>query len=61
MPEYRFYIIEKDGHIARPPTVIEFPDDNTAVETANKTKQLLEGLSVEIWQRSRIVAHLNQD
>jgi hypothetical protein len=61
MPEYRFYIIEKDGRIAMRPTAIEFPNDNTALDAANKSKHLLEGLSVEIWQRSRIVARLNQD
>ena len=59
MPEYRFYIVEKDGHIIRPSRTFEFADDNTAVDAANKSKPLLGGLSVEIWQRSRIVAHLN--
>jgi hypothetical protein len=56
MPEYRFYAINKGGHIGVPPNQYELPDDAAANE---KAKQLLDGHDIEIWQGARIVAHFN--
>ncbi|HEY5306435.1 MAG TPA: hypothetical protein VIJ52_07190 [Pseudolabrys sp.] len=55
MPEYRFYAIEKDGHIARPPTESDLPNDAAALKAAN---QLLNGRDIEIWQAKRVVGYL---
>ncbi len=56
MPEYRFHAIEKDGHIGRPPTDHDLPNDTAALKEA---KQLLDGLAIEIWQGARVVAYID--
>jgi hypothetical protein len=56
MPEYRFYSMDKDGHIAGPPAAHELPNDAAAMTEA---KQLVNGSAVEVWQGARIVAHLD--
>ena len=56
MPEYRFYLMDKDGHIDKPPITHDLPDDDAARAEAS---QLVEGRAVEIWQGARIVAHLD--
>jgi hypothetical protein len=58
MPEYRFYVGRKTGHVARQPSDHNLPNDAAAVMEA---KQLLDGQAIEIWQGARIVAHLNPD
>ena len=58
MPDYRYYVINKDGHIIGPPTVLDLPDGDTAVQAAKKPEFLIDGLSVDIWQRARFVAHI---
>jgi hypothetical protein len=58
MPEYRFYTIRSDGHIAGPPTDLHAPDDREAV---NKAHQLLDGRDIEIWQGPRVVAYVVPD
>jgi hypothetical protein len=55
MPDYRFYSVTKDGHIAGPPLVVECADDEAAVKEA---KQLVDGRVIEIWQRARRVKYL---
>jgi hypothetical protein len=56
MPEYRFYLMDKRGHIDRPPVTQDLPDDDAARAEA---KQLDDDHAVEIWQGARIVAHLD--
>jgi hypothetical protein len=56
MPEYRFYIMTKEGKITAPPANHELPNDKAADE---KAKQLVNGHAVEVWQGARIVAHLD--
>jgi hypothetical protein len=58
MPEYRFYKIRKDGHVAGPPDDIFAADDATAIIVA---KQRIDGQDIEIWQGPRIVAHVAPD
>jgi hypothetical protein len=55
MSVYRFYSIEKNGHIAGPPVVYELPQDHDALREA---KKLLDGRDIEIWQDARLVAYL---
>jgi hypothetical protein len=55
MANYRFYVLDKDGHVREPPEVFDFPDDDTAVE---KAVQLLNGRAVEVWDHSRRVVRL---
>ena len=58
IPEYLFYTIRKDGHIAGPPTNIEMSDDLSAVREA---RRLQDGLDIQIWQGQRVVAYLVAD
>jgi hypothetical protein len=56
MPEYRFYTLDPDGHIATPPTVVECQDDQTAVQRA---KEALADLAIEVWESARLIARLD--
>ena len=56
MHDYRVYLIDKNGHIGGPPTILKCPDDQAAVEQA---KQYLDGRAVEIWDGARRVAHFD--
>jgi hypothetical protein len=56
MPEYRFYTVEKDGHLAGPPTVHNSLTDDAAVTEA---KKLLGDRTIEIWQGTRVVYRLD--
>ena len=58
MPAYRFYSIERTGHITTPPSYHELPDDLSATQEA---KKLVNGKDIEIWQGSRLVAFLVSD
>ena len=58
MPEYRFYAIKKDGHIAAPATERQLPGDAEALKEARK---LTNGHDIEVWQGSRILAYLTSD
>jgi hypothetical protein len=58
MPEYRLYVMTKDGHIDRVPATHDLPNDKVAIE---KGRQLLDGRTVEVWQGARLVAHLGPD
>ncbi len=55
MPEYRFYSIKKDGHVAGPATIRECSLD---VDALKQARQLLNGNDIEIWQDARVVAYL---
>jgi hypothetical protein len=57
MPEYRAYILGRDGHIQK---AIEFEavDDAVAVEQA---RQYVDGHDVELWQLGRRVIQLKSD
>jgi hypothetical protein len=58
MPEYRFYTIEKSGHVRQLPLAHELPSDQAANE---KAKKLIDGHDIEIWQGARMVAYLVSD
>ncbi len=53
MPEYRFFYLKKDGHVAGSPATYEFPNDGAAIEQA---RLLLNGRDTEIWEGARVVA-----
>ena len=55
MPDYRFYTIRHDGHIAGPAITYAAPKDADALKEANR---LLDEDDIEIWQGARRVAHL---
>ena len=55
MPEYRFYELTEDGHIAGPPALIELVDDEAAVVEAEKR---LDKTQIEVWHRDRRVIQL---
>jgi len=55
VPEYRFYELSEDGHIAGPPALIELADDEMAVAEAEKR---LDKTQIEVWQRDRRVIQL---
>ena len=54
MPEYRFYIIEKDCRVAGLPRTVLCRDDNEAIEEAKRTLHS----TVEIWSLARRVVRL---
>jgi hypothetical protein len=58
MSAYRFYAIERDGHIVRPPVERDYPQDGEALKEA---RQLVNGHDIEVWQSSRLVAYLTPD
>jgi hypothetical protein len=58
MPLYRLYLLKADGHVLGPPKVVQSPDDRDATE---KARQILEGRTIEVWDRSRFVARLSAD
>jgi hypothetical protein len=53
MPVYRIYTIGKDGHIARPPVIIDAADDQGARQ---KAKRVLDGHAIEVWNGTRRIA-----
>jgi hypothetical protein len=58
MPEYRFYAIKRDGHIAAPPANLDLPNDAAAL---TEGKKLVNGHDIEIWQGPRVVDYLTPD
>jgi hypothetical protein len=58
MPNYRFYTVRKDGHVAAMPIQCLAPDDSAAVREA---KRLLNGHDIEVRQDARVVAYLVPD
>jgi hypothetical protein len=55
MPEYRLYRVDKEGHIQEPPVIVDCEDDDAAVAQA---KQYVDGVEVQVWDRTRRVAVL---
>jgi hypothetical protein len=59
---YRFFSIQKDGHINGRPLEFNLPDDAAALKEA---KQRLDGKDdgkdIEIWEGGRLVAYLTPD
>jgi hypothetical protein len=53
---YRFYIFEKNDHVAAPPTIYELPDDAAALKQA---KKIIDDRPIEIWRYTSKVARLN--
>jgi hypothetical protein len=52
MPEYRIYIVGKDGHTSGPPTLIDYPDDQEAVFEARRVR---DGRAIEVWKGDCVV------
>lgn len=52
MPEYRAYILDREGHIIRPVELF-CENDDAAKEDARK---LVDGHDVELWQLDRKIA-----
>lgn len=55
MPEYRAYIIGRDGHF-KSVVDLESDDDQAAIASA---KQLVNGHDVEVWHENRRVVQLS--
>jgi hypothetical protein len=51
--EYRLYRVDEEGHIQGAPVIVSCDDDDAAVAQA---KQYVDGVAIEIWDRSRRVA-----
>jgi hypothetical protein len=58
MREYKFYFIDRDGHVGGPPERRELPDDLTAIKHANL---LALTNDVEVWQGTRMIAYVVAD
>jgi hypothetical protein len=52
MASYRLYFVDREGHISRPPEVIDCADDE---EAAEKAKQFVDGQDVEVWDHDRLI------
>jgi hypothetical protein len=58
MAVYRVYFLNKEGHVDRPPLILEHcADDDTAIEAA---RRYVDGLDIEIWDGPRLVAKLGR-
>lgn len=55
---YKLYILDKAGHIAGPPHIIEAATDETAVEMA---RRYLAKADLDLWQGARRVATLKPE
>ena len=55
MPDYRAYMIGRDGTFVNA-IEIDCADDEAAVESA---KQMVDGYDIELWQLDRRVARFN--
>jgi hypothetical protein len=55
VPDYRAYIIGRDGHFLGAEILSECADDETAEKAAQK---LVGGDDVELWDRNRLVIRL---
>lgn len=55
MPNYRFYTLNADGHVATLPVDVECCDDEEAIKQAGR---IAKQSPVEIWQGQRKVALL---
>jgi hypothetical protein len=57
MPGYRLYIVGTDGRFSNV-EVIESANDQEAIE---KSRQLIDGHDLELWDRGRRVARFSRD
>jgi hypothetical protein len=55
MPDYRIYVLDKDGRIKKPAEHAVCSDDAAAVE---KAKEQLGEEAIEVWDRARFVTRL---
>jgi hypothetical protein len=55
VPTYRVYYVDPSGHISRPPELILCADDE---EVAEYAKRFVDGLDIEVWDETRLVAKL---
>lgn len=55
MPAYRMYFLDAEGRVFRPPEILECADDQEAIEQA---KKFVDGLDIEVWESSRVVAKI---
>jgi hypothetical protein len=58
MAVYRFFEIGEDDPIHQSPSMMDCPDDETAVRRAER---LVGDCGVEVWDRSRLVVRLTPD
>lgn len=56
MSVYRFYIFEKNGQVAGPPTVYNLPNDAAALKEA---KKIIDDRPIEIWRYTSKVGRLD--
>ena len=52
MAEYRYYRVDKDGHVQGPSKVFEQENDAAAMARA---KELVDGYDIEVWQLKRLI------
>jgi hypothetical protein len=57
MPDYRVYLVGRDGHFAN----VDIIESNADQEAIERAEQIASGRHVELWQGSRRVATLNDD
>jgi hypothetical protein len=55
MPEYRFYVMDRDQHIVGLAGVLTCASDQEAVERAERLRK---GADLELWQSDRCVARI---
>ena len=58
MPQYRIYPTTPEGHVTAPAVVIECHDDQEAID---KTVQLRDGKTLELWEGARFVQRFPPD
>ena len=56
MPDYRIFLLQEDGGIAKPSVFVTCTNDQEAVD---KAQQIANGLDVEIWEGSRNIVRGN--
>ncbi len=52
MPQYRFYLIDSDGGVSKPPIIVECKDDDEALI---RSREYAAQNDIEIWQSDRWV------
>ena len=58
MPDYRAYIVSREGHFLGAEILSECADDEAAEKAAQK---LVDGHDVELWDRDRLVIRLSKE
>jgi hypothetical protein len=52
---YRFYVFEKNAHVAAPPKIYELPNNAAALEAA----RTINDCAVEVWCHTKKIGRLN--